>query len=391
MSATKRFPTGYPGVFYREVRRLGKNGTEKVYYVVYKKDSKIFEEKVGRQYADNMTPAKASAIRSELLEGKRESRKVERDTAKANAEAARTKVTIGKIWELYQELNSQKKSLITDQYNFRNHLLGLAHKKPDELLTIDILKLRKSVEAKNLSPATVKHVLVLLRMLINWAVRQGVCPMIDPSKLHFDIPKLDNEKTEMLTHEQIQAYEAALAKEPDQNLAALFRLALVTGMRKSALLNLKWEDCDFKNHVIVLRGEVAKKGKTEFIPMNNAACTILQGIQRTESEYVFPGRDGGPRKAIRRMAQRLKKNAGLPEDFRPLHGLRHAYASFLVSSGRVPLYTVQKLLTHGSAKMTQRYAHLADEALREASSVADMIFVNRNSEVSNEEKDTGKE
>ncbi|MBD5646378.1 MAG: hypothetical protein HDQ89_01735 [Desulfovibrio sp.] len=97
MSATKRFPTGYPGVFYREVRRLGKNGTEKVYYVVYKKDGKISEEKVGRQYADNMTPAKASAIRSELLEGKRESRKVERDTAKANAEAARAKVTIGKI------------------------------------------------------------------------------------------------------------------------------------------------------------------------------------------------------------------------------------------------------------------------------------------------------
>lgn len=91
------------------------------------------------------------------------------------------------------------------------------------------------------------------------------------------------------------------------------------------------------------------------------------------------------------MAQRLKKNAGLPEDFRPLHGLRHAYASFLVSSGKVPLYTVQKLLTHGSAKMTQRYAHLADEALREASSVADMIFVNQSSEVSNEEQDTGKE
>ncbi|MBD5646379.1 MAG: tyrosine-type recombinase/integrase [Desulfovibrio sp.] len=195
---------------------------------------------------------------------------------------------------MYQELNSQKKSLITDQYNFRNHLTGLAHKKPDELLTIDILKLRKSVEAKNLSPATVKHVLVLLRMLINWAVRQGICPMRDSSKLHFDIPKLDNEKTEMLTHEQIQAYEAALAKEPDQNLAALFRLALVTGMRKFALLNLKWEDCDFKNHVIVLRGEVAKKGKTEFIPMNNAACAILQGIQRTESEYVSPGATVGP-------------------------------------------------------------------------------------------------
>jgi len=39
----------------------------------------------------------------------------------------------------------------------------------------------------------------------------------------------------------------------------------------------------------------------------------------------------------------------------------------LASSGRVDLYTLQKLLTHKSAAMTQRYAHLRDEALRGAS------------------------
>lgn len=74
------------------------------------------------------------------------------------------------------------------------------------------------------------------------------------------------------------------------------------------------------------------------------------------------------------MAQRVKKNAGLPDDFRPLHGLRHAYASHLISSGKVDLYTLQKLLTHSSPKMTQRYAHLADDALRKAAQIADTIF-----------------
>ena len=59
MSATKRFPTGYPGVFYREVRRLGKNGTEKVYYVVYKKDGKISEEKVGLTPSPKTGPLKS--------------------------------------------------------------------------------------------------------------------------------------------------------------------------------------------------------------------------------------------------------------------------------------------------------------------------------------------
>jgi site-specific recombinase XerD len=42
----------------------------------------------------------------------------------------------------------------------------------------------------------------------------------------------------------------------------------------------------------------------------------------------------------------------------------------LASSGQVDLYTLQKLLTHKSAAMTQRYTHLRDEALRRASDLA---------------------
>ena len=42
----------------------------------------------------------------------------------------------------------------------------------------------------------------------------------------------------------------------------------------------------------------------------------------------------------------------------------------LVSSGRVDIATLQKLLTHKSPQMTQRYDHLRDEALRQASSLA---------------------
>ena len=34
------------------------------------------------------------------------------------------------------------------------------------------------------------------------------------------------------------------------------------------------------------------------------------------------------------------------------------------------MYTLQKLLTHKSPQMTQRYAHLRDETLRKASDLA---------------------
>jgi integrase len=42
-------------------------GDERVYYVRYKKDGKKYEEKVGRQYVDNMTPAKVNNIKTEDL------------------------------------------------------------------------------------------------------------------------------------------------------------------------------------------------------------------------------------------------------------------------------------------------------------------------------------
>ncbi len=46
----------------------------------------------------------------------------------------------------------------------------------------------------------------------------------------------------------------------------------------------------------------------------------------------------------------------------------------LASSGKVGLYTLQKLLTHKSPAMTQRYAHLGDDALKDASGLAGDII-----------------
>jgi integrase len=46
----------------------------------------------------------------------------------------------------------------------------------------------------------------------------------------------------------------------------------------------------------------------------------------------------------------------------------------LASSGEVDLYTLQRLLTHKSPTMTQRYAHLRDETLKAASNVAGRLM-----------------
>ncbi len=341
-----------------------------MYYIIFKKDGKVIEEKVGRQYADNMTEAKASGIRAERIEGKRLSRKEVRE--QKTKESARP--TIAKLWALYLEGRPKTNNTKIDDGRFANFLKqSLGGKIPSEVTTSDIRTLRNTL-LKTKSPQTVLNILALLRRIIRFGVKNGLCDMPDASQLYFEMPKVDNLKTESLTPQQVGKFMEALDAEANQSVVALIRLALATGMRRGALLALKWTDIDFDSGFITLRGEAAKKGKTERIPLSNAAREVLQRVEQTCSPFVFPGRDGQQRKEISRIARRVRDAAGLPKDFRPLHGLRHAFASFLASSGQVDLYTLQKLLTHGSPQMTQRYAHLADEALQRAANVADGIF-----------------
>jgi hypothetical protein len=74
----------------------------------------------------------------------------------------------------------------------------------------------------------------------------------------------------------------------------------------------------------------------------DAASNLLKTHPRTRSLYVFPGRGGQQRTDIKHQVNRIKDDAGLPKDFRALHGLRHTYASMLASSGEVGMYTLQK-------------------------------------------------
>lgn len=152
------------------------------------------------------------------------------------------------------------------------------------------------------------------------------------------------------------------------------RMVLYTGMRRSELFKLKYTDIDEQRGFINL--EDPKGGTDISIPLNDAARDLLNRHPRTGSEYVFPGRDGEQRRDIHHQVNRIRDNAGLPKSFRALHGLRHVYASMLASSGRVDLYTLQRLLTHKSPQMTMRYAHLRDEALKDASQVAGDIISN---------------
>jgi integrase len=350
----KRHKTNYPGVFYRQVARIGGSGLERVYYIIFKKDGKVFEEKVGRQFSNDMTPARAARIRAERIEGKRQSRKEIREAA------ADIKWTIDRLW---QEYNAGWR---TDGGRYANHLkASFGEKEPHNISQLDIHRLRITL-SKTLKPQTVKHVLILLQRIINYGVKNGLCTGLG---FKIEMPKVNNLRTEDLNPEQLANLIEATNNEHDYQAANFMRMALFTGMRRGELLKLQWDDIDLDRGFIHIRHN-PKGGKDQTIPLNDGAREILANHPQFDSPFVFPGRGGKKRTSPPHRINAIRKKAGLPPDFRPLHGLRHTYASMLASSGEVDLYVLQRLLTHKSAAMTQRYAHLRDEALRRASDLA---------------------
>ena len=183
--------------------------------------------------------------------------------------------------------------------------------------------------------------------------------------------------TKLFTHKTVKIFQTAAVlrrllqaiKEDPHPIAGKFLLiALYTGLRRMEIAKLEWTDIDFERSLIKVRNP--KGGQDATLPLNESAKAVFESIPETDdSTFVFPGRAGHVY-SIYKMISSIRDKAGLPENFRPLHGMRHTYASLLASSGKVDLFTIQKLLNQKSPGVTQRYAHLRDESLRRASSLA---------------------
>jgi integrase len=118
-----------------------------------------------------------------------------------------------------------------------------------------------------------------------------------------------------------------------------------------------------------------KQKRTEHLPLSSAATELLKAAKASRgalSAFVFPGRSfEAPRKDLKGFWRSVLATAGI-SDYR-IHDNRHTHASHLVSSG-MSLAVVGRLLGHTNPSTTHRYAHLADDPLREASEIMGRKF-----------------
>jgi integrase len=384
--ADKEGNNPYPGVFYIESSKHSREGKlENVYYIRYRKGTRFKFERVGCQCRDKMTGAKAYTIRENRVKGKELSNREKREKVREAKKAEASKWVLAKLFEEYQTQHPGK-DLANEKSRFNNYLSpAFGRKMPEEIAPLDVDRLRLSL-LKKLKPATVLAILELFRRLVNFGVDRHLCAGLS---FKVKMPSVDNLKTEDLNAEQMARLLKVLRGErldddpPDADTSVdpdardVVYLALFTGMRRGEILKLKWEDVDARRGFLTIRNP--KGGKDQTIPLSAPAREVLEARPRTEDPYIFPGRfsDPGeevkPREGVKRGLDRIRERAKLPEGFRPLHGLRHVFASHLASSGEVDLYTLQRLLTHKTPLMTQRYAHLRDDALRRAAELAGRI------------------
>ncbi len=222
------------------------------------------------------------------------------------------------------------------------------------------------------APATIKQVLVLTKRIFNWSIKQGYYLGSNPCN-SIEMPSFDNRVTNPLSKDGLKSLMVALEAWKNERAVLVIKFALYSGKRRGEILNLPWNSVDFENRTLTLQAANIKSKKTQSIPLNNHCIVILKRCRELKiSDLVFPSSTGNYFKSFDTAWKNIHKKAGIPTT--RFHDLRHTFASYLASSGKVDIYTLKELLGHSTIEMTQRYAHLVNGALRRAVEVADEVF-----------------
>lgn len=254
-----------------------------------------------------------------------------------------------------------------------------------------------------LSPTTVHHIHVTLHGALKQALRWGLIDR-NPTEL-VDPPRRAEPETKTWSLAESQA---ALAAGDKTSLGALWRLALMTGMRRGEILGLKWEDIDFESGTLSVRRTLSrgKGGTWELGQPKTAAgrrsialpddCVAALSRHRArqaekrlrlgpiweDSGFIFTGLTGNPLhvNSLDSQFQKLIEIAGVPKI--RFHDLRHTSATLMLLIGEHPKI-VQERLGHSDISMTlNRYSHVTPGMQKRAADNLSSVLNGKKSEVS---------
>lgn len=308
--------------------------------------------------------------------------------------------------------NAQNKlsPLCYEQYNrvFNHYIIPmLGHLKLKDIRPVHIQRFVNQLENLNknqnedkgkLSSATVRRYYTILQSVLHSAYKLGLIGSNPADSDRITLPKLEEQKTDIFTTEELNNMLDCLESEPLQ-FKVLVHLALNTGCRRGELVGLKWSDVNFNTGVLTvsrsnykltgdteIRSKSTKTGKSRQIMLPPYCIAMLRKYRASQAEYrfslgdkwqgdewVFIQADGKPMYPSTPTLQFSKflKRYDLPH--MKFHALRHTSATLLLSNG-TNIKNVASRLGHAQLKTTDRYVHAIAEAEKQAADTFENIL-----------------
>lgn len=216
------------------------------------------------------------------------------------------------------------------------------------------------------TPYQANRLLAVLRKFFNWCEAQGHRPDHSNPALHVELFK-ETKRERFLLPSEIAHLGSVLSVAEGEgkfspHVIAAIRLLILTGARLNEILTMKWEWVDLNNACVRLPDS---KTGAKTIYLSAPAMQVLSTIPRLDGNaHVICGqKTGSPLINLQKPWNVIRCRAGFA-DVR-IHDLRHSFASIAVASG-MSLPMIGKLLGHSQPQTTARYAHLADDPMKQA-------------------------
>lgn len=231
--------------------------------------------------------------------------------------------------------------------------------KPKKLKSVDLGLLRKYIShliGSGKSPATVNHFIKVMKTMLGYAVDHRYIHE-NPTK-RLKRMKLTVNPPRFLSRDEAQRLLDVAKGRPVYPMLAT---AIYTGVRPAELINLEWQDFDFRKGTLTVRNKESFKTKSRkfrAVPLPRDLVRILQP-HRKDKGLCFGKYKKAPRIALDTVVRKAKLKDVT------WHDMRHTYASHLAMSG-VDIPTISQLLGHQDIKTTMIYAHLTESHKKEA-------------------------
>ena len=231
-------------------------------------------------------------------------------------------------------------------------------------------------KGSGLSPRTVLHAHRVLCNALEGAVRLGLVPRNVARSV--SPPRVTPNEMRSLTWEELARF---LSLVRNQRHKSIFLMAAQTGLRRSELLGLRWNDVDFEARTLSVRRALVrlssgecdlsppKSGRGRSLDLFPETIELLRELQNCHSgngDFVYGKSDGSPLDpdVVTRAFGRTARAAGF--DGLRFHDLRHTHASLLLKEGVHPK-VVSERLGHASIEITLNlYSHVLPTVQRNA-------------------------